>query len=57
MEEYVIENNEAPLNDQFDIGIITKVFKTNDSVAKIHKKDSISVKNIGINNFRPNPFY
>lgn len=57
MEEYVMENDETPLNDQFDIGIIAKVLKTHDSVAKIYKQDSISVKNIGINNFRPNSFY
>lgn len=57
MEEYVMENNKTPSNDQFDIGIIVKVLKTNDSVAKIYKQDSISVINIGRNNFRPNAFY
>ncbi len=27
MEEYVIENNEALLNDQFDIGIIAELLR------------------------------
>ncbi|WP_294302499.1 hypothetical protein [uncultured Chryseobacterium sp.] len=44
MGEYVVENEEAPLNDQFVMGKIDGSGIKSDSVAKINNQDRISVK-------------